>query len=203
LIRKFGWAVMASLALIIAAYAIAVLGVPTLRPPFLQQRFVTMPLAATLHLAGAAVALAVGPLQHNSRLRGRFLNLHRWSGRVYVLAVLFGGSAALLLATVSQGGLAAHVGFGLLAVLWLLATGQAYRSIRAGDQVAHRRWMIRSYALTLAAVTLRIYIPLSQIVGLPFEPAYQTIAWLCWVPNLLLAEWLILPRTVGTTTRLR
>ena len=183
-------------ATIIAAYAIAVLVIPTMRAPFLQLRFLTMPLAATLHLAGAAVALVVGPLQHNSRLRGHFLNMHRWTGRVYVLAVLFGGVAALRLATVAQGGLPAHVGFGLLAVLWLLATGQAYRYIRVGDQDAHRRWMTRSYALTFAAVTLRIYLPLSQIVGIPFEPAYQTISWLCWVPNLILAEWVILRRNV-------
>src|SRR6266540_2236006 len=179
-------------AAIIGAYAIDVLVVPMIRAPFLQQRFMTMPLAATLHLAGAAVALVVGPLQHNSRLRGRFLNMHRWTGRVYVLAVLFGGAAALRLATVAQGGLPAHVGFGLLAVLWLLATGQAYRYIRAGDQDSHRRWMTRSYALTFAAVTLRIYLPLSQVVGIPFEPAYQTISWLCWVPNLIVAEWIIL-----------
>src|SRR5437016_1674371 len=134
LIRKVGWVVMMILAAIIGAYAIAVLIVPAMRAAFLQQRFMTMPLAATLHLAGAAVALVVGPLQHNSRLRGRFLNLHRWTGRGYVLAVLFGGAAAFRLATVSQGGLPAHVGFGLLAVLWLLATGQAYRYIRAGYQ---------------------------------------------------------------------
>ena len=189
-IRKIGWVVMIVLAAIIAAYAIAVLILPAMRPPFLQQRFVTMPLAATLHLAGAAVALLAGALQHNARLRGRFLDLHRWTGRVYVLAVLLGGAAALRLALVSEGGLPAHVGFGFLAVLWLLTTGQAYRFIRAGDQDSHRRWMIRSYALTFAAVTLRIYLPLSQVAGIPFEPAYQTIAWLCWVPNLVLAEWL-------------
>ena len=196
MIRKIGWVVMTVSAAIIAAYAIAVLVVPGMRAPFLQQRFMTMPLAATLHLAGAAVALVVGPLQHNSRLRGRFLNMHRWTGRAYVLAVLLGGAAALRLATVAQGGLPAHVGFGLLAVLWLLATGQAYRDIRAGDQDSHRRWMTRSYAFTFAAVTLRIYLPLSQVVGIPFEPAYQTISWLCWVPNLILAEWVILRRNV-------
>src|SRR5256714_15643538 len=179
-------------ATIIAAYALAVLVVPMMRAPFLEQRFMTMPLAVTLHLAGAAVALVVGPLQHNSRLRDRFLEMHRWTGRTYVLAVLFGGAAALRLATISQGGLPAHAGFGLLAVLWLLATGQAYRHIRAGDQASHRRWMIRSYALTFAAVTLRIYLPVSIAAGLPFEPAYQTIAWLCWVPNLIVAEWIIL-----------
>src|SRR5438874_8562924 len=183
-------------ATIIAAYALAVLVVPMMRAPFLEQRFMTMPLAVTLHLAGAAVALVVGPLQHNSRLRDRFLEMHRWTGRTYVLAVLFGGAAALSVATISDGGVPAHAGFGLLAVLWLLATGQAYRYIRAGDQDSHRRWMIRSYALTFAAVTLRIYLPLRQVVGIPFEPAYQTIAWLCWVPNLIVAEWLFLRRQV-------
>jgi hypothetical protein len=78
---------MTLLALVIAAYAIAILFVPGLRPSFLQQRFVIMPIAAGLHLAASAVALAVGPLQHNSRIRGGFLSLHRWLGRTYVLAV--------------------------------------------------------------------------------------------------------------------
>jgi len=194
MIQKVGWGVMALLALIIAAYAIAALAVATVRPPFLQQRFLTVPLAAALHLAASAIALAVGPFQHNSRIRGRFVNLHRWMGRTYVLAVLAGGIAALVLATLSQGGLPTHIGFGLLAVLWLGTTATAYGYIRAGHQVSHRRWMTRSYALTFAAVTLRIYLPLSFAVGLPFEPAYQAISWLCWVPNLIVAEWFILPR---------
>lgn len=54
--------------------------------------------------------------------------------------------------------------------------------------------MIRSYALTLAAVTLRIYLPLSQLAGVPFGDAYQVISWLCWVPNLVVAEWVVLRR---------
>jgi len=90
-------------------------------------------------------------------------------------------------------------------VLWLTSTGIAYRHIRARNQPAHRRWMIRSYALTFAAVTLRIYLPLSQVYGIPFEPAYQTIAWMCWVPNLVVAEWIILrqpaPSPIADTAR--
>ena len=197
MLGKIGWGVMTVFAIIIAAYAIAALTVAGVRPPFLQQRFLTMPLVAALHLGASAVALAVGPLQHNSRIRGGFLNLHRWMGRTYIVAVLAGSIAAFVLATLSHGGLVTHVGFGLLAVLWLGSTATAYRFIRAGNQMAHRRWMTRSYALTFAAVTLRIYLPLSFAVGLPFEPAYQTISWLCWVPNLVVAEWLILPRTVS------
>jgi len=30
------------------------------------------------------------------------------------------------------------------------------------------------------------------VVGIPFDAAYQTISWLCCVPNLVVAEWLIL-----------
>jgi hypothetical protein len=51
--------------------------------------------------------------------------------------------------------------------------------------------MIRSYALTLAAVTLRLWLPLSQVAGIDFMTAYVAIAWLCWVPNLLVAEWFL------------
>ncbi len=157
--KRIGWAVMTVLALIIAAYAMALLFVPAMRAPFLQQRFLTISWAAYLHLGGSGLALAVGAFQHNGRIRARFIDAHRWLGRTYVVGVLLGGSAALALATISQAGLVTHAGFGLLAVLWLLSTGMAYRYIRSGNQALHRRWMIRSYALTFAAVTLRIYLP--------------------------------------------
>ena len=81
----------------------------------------------------------------------------------------------------------------MLAITWLITTAMAYLRVRQGDIVRHRMWMVRSYALTLAAVTLRIYLPITQIKGIPFESAYPVIAWMCWVPNLLLAEWLVLP----------
>jgi len=55
----------------------------------------------------------------------------------------------------------------------------------------HRRWMTRSFALTYAAVMLRIYLPVAMIVGLEFAQAYPVIAWLCWLPNLVVAQLLI------------
>ena len=54
--------------------------------------------------------------------------------------------------------------------------------------------MLRSYALTLAAVTLRLYLPISQMLGLPFGPSYQVISWLAWVPNLLVVELFVIHR---------
>ena len=140
------------------------------------------------------LALVLGGLQLSSALRRKKLDLHRWLGRVYVVAVLVSGTGGLVMSFDSKGGLVAHFGFGLMAVCWLFCTGNAFRYIRRGNVAQHRAWMLRSYALILAAVTLRIYLPASQVAGIEFIAAYQAISWLCWVPNLLVVEWLVLAR---------
>ena len=197
--RRLAWPSMAFLALGVSAYALSLLVLPNLRPPFIRERLTTMPSAVYVHLAASALAMAIGPFQFVASLRARALALHRWMGRVYVTAVVLGGLSGLALATVSQGGLPAHIGFGLLACLWIVTSGAAFAAIRKGDVAGHRRWMTRSFALTFAAVTLRIYLPLSLLSGVPFELAYPAIAWLCWVPNLVVAEW----RFVGPLARRR
>lgn len=66
----------------------------------------------------------------------------------------------------------------------------AYLTIRKKEINNHQKWMIRSYALTFAAVTLRIWLPLFQYgFGMDFLTAYMIIAWLCWVPNIIWAQW--------------
>jgi uncharacterized membrane protein len=185
------WVVMTALATLVAAYAAAVLLVPGFGPPFVTLRRTTMPLAVAAHLVGGLVALAVGAWQMNARLRARVIELHRWMGRTYVIAVLIGGLGALRMAVVSLEGWVTHLGFGLLALLWLFTTASGYIAIRSHEEARHRRWMIRSYSLTLAAVTLRIYLPVSLALGVPFANAYQAISWLCWAPNIILAEWLL------------
>jgi len=196
-ISRAGWVIMTVLAVFVAAYALMVLLLPAFGGPLVAERRALVPIAVAAHLAGGLTALAIGPWQLNSRLRARAIRWHRWMGRGYVLAVLVGGLGALRLAPLSEAGLVTHVGFGLLAILWLTATAQAYFKIRGGDRVSHREWMIRSYSLTLAAVTLRVYLPLSQVAGIPFADAYQAIAWACWVPNLVVVEWVVLRRRTG------
>ena len=189
---KARWLVVAVPAWMVVAYAGAVLLIPSFGPPFIRERLAEMPASVVAHIAGGAAALFAGAFQMNAGLRTRFLNIHRWLGRLYVVAVCLGASGGFALATRSQGGLVTHVSFGLLAILWLGTTAAAYFYIRRGDQVNHRRWMIRSYALTFAAVTLRWYLPLALVAGIPFIDAYQAIAWACWVPNLIVAEWWLL-----------
>src|SRR6266567_2791687 len=145
-----------------------------------------------LHIAGGMGALLAGPWQFSDKLRARALNLHRWLGRFYLLEVALGSIAGFAMATVSEEGLPSHLGFGTLAVLWFFTGLQAYRMVRAGNIVAHRQWMIRNFALTLAAVTLRNWMPLMLFVlHWSFRPTYITVSWLCWAPNLLITEWLI------------
>ena len=189
MLRKVAWVTMAVCAVLIALYAFVSAFVPPLRSPFVQDLISEKALRAFGHMGAGGLALAAGALQFNTRLRVQRASVHRFAGRIYVVAVFVSGVSGLLLAPTSTGGVTAHFGFGLLAVLWLTTCFVAYDSARSRDFSAHRDWMIRSYALCLAAVTLRIYLPLSGVVGIPFAEAYPTIAWLCWVPNLVIAEW--------------
>ncbi len=145
-----------------------------------------------LHIVGGMGALLAGPWQFSQKLRDRAPGFHRWLGRFYLLSVALGSTAGFAMAVVSSEGLATHLGFGILAVAWFGTGLQAYQLIRRGDIEAHRRWMIRNFALSLAAVTLRNYLPLMLFaLHWPFRTAYITVSWLCWVPNLLVAEWMI------------
>jgi len=171
----------------VLAYTLAPPG--ALVHPEMRAVFEAHSTAIRVHVLGAAVALMLGPFQFSRRLRGRQPRVHRWLGRAYLgIGVLAGGGAGLWMAAFAQGGVASKLGFGLLAAAWLATGALAYIAIRRRDTASHRRWMVRNFALTFAAVTLRLYLPASMAAGIPFELAYPVIAWLCWIPNLLVAE---------------
>ncbi|MBU1304336.1 MAG: DUF2306 domain-containing protein [Alphaproteobacteria bacterium] len=149
------------------------------------------PIAFYAHVGLAPIALALVPLQIWRGFRNRHRAIHRLLGRVYGVAVVLSGLGGLWLAATTTSGPVAASGFAVLAVLWVATTIVGIRAAMIGDTRAHQQWMTRSVALTLAAVTLRIYLPLSLVFNLEFATAYTAIAWLCWVPNLLVAEYLI------------
>ncbi len=157
--------------------------------------------ALYLHIAAGALALIVGPFQFWRGLRDRMPRVHRTTGRIYLIAVAIGGVAGVVIAPFSPAGWVGLFGFGALGVLWLVTGWRAYRSIRRRDVASHQAWMIRNYALTFAAVTLRIWLPLMLLtplwLGMPWEfesafaNAYAAVPFLAWLPNLIVAEWLI------------
>ena len=192
--RLAGYLTLMLLSLGVAGYAIVVYGFMPLGAvvhPDMRATFEAQRAGIYTHIFAGLVALVIGPFQFLAAVRARPA-LHRWLGRVYLgIGVLVGGLAGLYMAFHAFGGLASRLGFGCLALAWLYTGWRAYAAIRARDVASHQRWMVRNFALTFAPVTLRLWIPGSVASGLPFELVYPVVAWLCWVPNLAVAEWLL------------
>ena len=145
-----------------------------------------------LHIIPGMIALMAGPFQFVSSIRKKFLKVHRNLGKVYVLACTVGGIAGFVIAYFAQGGWIASLGFMCMASAWLFCTIKAWMSIRQKNIPVHQAWMIRSFSVTLAAVTLRLWLPIFMAgFGMEFIESYLIISWLSWVPNLFVANWII------------
>lgn len=155
------------------------------------------------HVLFASVAMLTACLQVWTRLRDLRPRLHRRIGRVYVFAgVVPAGLAGLAIGAVSPFGPTLRVSNVLLALLWLGCTLEGFRTGRLGRAAAHRRWMVRSFALTLSVVTNRFW---GAVLFLVLSPRLDTLfggneglmvqaiaglsGWLGWVLPLLVAEW--------------
>lgn len=188
---RIGWGLWTllifSLLVGLMSYRYLVPGDFGLAPPILANSF-TRYGVLTIHAGFAATALILGPFQFMPALRRARPSLHRRIGTLYVVCCLVAGVAGLILAFGAQTGPISTTGFGLLAAAWLFTVAQAWRHARARRFVDHERWMIRSFALTLAAVTLRLYLPLAFLSPFGYDDTYRAISFLCWAPNLIAAE---------------
>ena len=151
-----------------------------------------------------ALALGLGALQVSGDFRVHWPRLHRAGGLLYTGAVLASAAGALKLAGLAEGGAAAQSAFVTQGILWPVTLGLAWRAILRRDWEAHRRWMLRNYALTFAAVTLRLLLHCLQDRGQDFDRIYPWVAWGSWIFNLALVElglWLMqrdfLAKSVG------
>jgi len=213
----FGWILLSALAIAVLAplrYWLAPLadlaaGGQEIAANY-ADRSAAVRLAFYLHIGGGGLALLLSPLQFLTGLRTRAPRLHRVVGRGVLGSIAVGGAAGLVLAPLSLAGPAGTAGFGLLAVLWVACAGTALRAVLRGDVAGHRRWMVRTFALTYAAVTLRLWLGvlIAGQVGLAgvdegtaFTRAYLLVPFLAWVPNLLVAEWYLATHRFAPTGR--
>ena len=149
-----------------------------------------------IHVFTSCFLLLAGFTQFSSSILRNRKNLHRLVGKMYVFILLFiSGPAAFIMALYANGGLYSRIAFTLLCILWLLFTALAWYYVMKKQFEKHRKFMILSFSLTLSALTLRLW---KYGIAWTFEPApmdlYRIVAWLGWVPNLLLALWIIRPR---------
>ncbi|MBL8925443.1 MAG: DUF2306 domain-containing protein [Pseudonocardia sp.] len=154
------------------------------------------------HILFGSVALVTACLQIWPWLRRAHPAVHRWSGRIYLFGGVFpGGLAVLGVAPVSSTGPVSAVGNTALAVLWLATAAAGYRAVRTRRYGDHRRWMLRSVALTFSIVTNRAWLVVHLLLFGPFlgdDPTALGLAaagasvWTSWVVNLLVVEWWVL-----------
>lgn len=140
-----------------------------------------------IHIAFAGLAMLAGWTQFSPRIRKLHLGIHRTLGKIYVASVMLGAPAGFLIALYATGGIVSSIGFATLAALWFSTTLVAYLAIRRLDTRTHEMAMIFSYSLCFAAVTLRLWLPVLIILMEDYYTAYRTVAWLCWIPNLIFA----------------
>jgi uncharacterized membrane protein len=145
-----------------------------------------------IHVLSSIFLLIAGFTQFYDPLR-KFSTIHRMVGKMYVVIIIFiSGPASFVMALYANGGMLSQIAFSLLSILWIFCTVMAWIEIRKGNYIDHGNFMLRSYALTLSALTLRAW---KFVIVLIFHPhpmdGYMIVAWLGWIPNLLLAEWLI------------
>ena len=146
------------------------------------------------HVYTSIFLMLLGFFQFSKTIKSKYINVHRWSGRVYAVIILFlSGPSGLLMSYHANGGGFSKTAFVILSVLWMSFTFLSVYYVLKKDILNHQKFAIRSFALTLSAISLRLF---KYIIVFLFHPqqmeAYRIVAWLGWTFNLLVAEIIII-----------
>lgn len=164
----------------------------------------TQPWYAVIHLVPGILMFILMPIQLSRRVRARWIQYHRWSGRT----ILFLG-VGIVVSSVWYGIVNPQVAvieaptIAVFTTLFVLFASRGYAAIRRKDTSAHREWMIRLYAVTLAIGTVRLVsVPLAYTFR-DGDPGVMLITsfWIGWLLTLGAGEWWI-RRTRSATVRL-
>ena len=146
-----------------------------------------------IHVYSSVFVLFAGISQFSKKFRTIRPSLHRMLGYFYVFNVLLiTGPASLIMGFYANGGIGSKIAFVLLSLLWMFFTCKAVIDAKQKRFKSHQRFMIRSFALTLSAITLRAWkFGITNTISIPPMDIYRMVAWLGWVVNLGVAEYYI------------
>jgi uncharacterized membrane protein len=150
-------------------------------------------IAFFIHVYTSMFALLAAFTQFSDYFLKKHPKIHRRAGYLYIITVVFlSGPSGLIMAYHANGGWSSQLAFCLLAILWIYFTAMAFIKIKNKDILAHKKYMYRSFALTLSAITLRLwkYVLVAIFLPKPMD-LYRWVAWLGWVVNLIIAEIII------------
>jgi uncharacterized membrane protein len=204
-VARIGYAVVVLLALVgISSVALRFLAIlqflveahwvdlenPTPGAEGFDARYNVHPYLTLVHLVTGFVFMALGPIQFWPAVRNSWIGYHRLAGRVWMIASLMGGIAALLFVPLLPvfGSFEASVAVTIAGSLFLVCLAQGYRRIRQRRIDQHREWMIRAFAIGLGISTFRVLLPVFMLLGATFPEAWDTVVWLGFLVNALVAE---------------
>lgn len=193
MIKKTSWILFLTMAIVIGLYPVIYFLIPrefgllsSKKPELLNSIFWNI--GFYTHIISGGLALLIGWIQFSSKMRSRNILLHKRVGKLYLIAVFLSSIAGIYIGFYATGGIISSLGFISLGIIWFCTTLMAYLHIRNKQIEKHQKMMIYSYAACFAAVTLRIWLPILIMIFGDFNKAYVIVAWLCWVPNLLVAK---------------
>jgi uncharacterized membrane protein len=157
---------------------------------FLRQRYAAIPWLMLAHGVPGALALFLGVFQFSSRLRRRYLQLHRILGRIYVGSVAISAPVAIAVA-VSLPVMTLAMASTIQAVGWLVTTATGLYCVRTGRIQQHREWMMRSYPFAMVFVVVRAVLAIPAIARMG-EVGIATVVWsviatACFLPSFVIA----------------
>lgn len=147
-----------------------------------------------IHVFTSVLVLIAGATQFSSTILSRFPGTHKVMGYIYIIVLLFfSGPGGFVMGIHANGGPPAQMSFMMLTPLWIIFTAMAWYYVIKKDYLAHGEFLLRSYALTFSAITLRLYLLVINHYHFGWKPVdkYIIVSWMSWVPNLILAEILI------------
>jgi len=142
------------------------------------------------HGIAGACALILGPMQFSDRLRQRYAKFHRVVGRIYVTGVFISAPLGTYIQYFEERmGSARSFSFAAAtdAALWMATTAIALMFILRGKVQLHRQWMVRSFAVAIVFLEVRV---ISGVTGWENlgKSVTETIVWACLAFSLLFAD---------------
>lgn len=145
-----------------------------------------------IHIAAGAFCIGTALIQFSRYILKKSKKIHRISGKIYVFVVLFlGAPTGLFMAFFAKGSMWERALFLFMALWWFVTTLNGFTTIHKKNIIAHKIWMMRSYAMAMTAVTFRVYHLMFYLIGWGHLENYEISLWISVIGNMLFAEWII------------
>lgn len=142
-----------------------------------------------IHIFAGSVCILTALVQFSRYILKKTKKIHVWSGRIYVFVVLLlGAPTGLYMSFFAKGSFWERSLFLFMAAFWFYTTLKGLNTILRKEVLAHKTWMIRSYAMALTAVTFRVYHIAFYLLGWDHLANYELSLWISVLGNMLLAE---------------